>query len=304
MTFEISLRPPFSLPRVLRAQKDDSRQHWVGDAPPTSQNMSNQGSRGNKPLRERNDQGYRPLATIKLGEIEDAQRLFEYQLISAGENWIGKNCFCTIPLKRIRDGRPPEIFGRVKTCFPSDGHIENIEELEILFPHTIGEPPDIVHVYKEDISQYSQKLAQSYYVRVQFKASEEDAADFAEAASMFSSNGFYPEFDSGYYDLLEMDELNQSRHPWLYIIGSRWFDIIPDSIHTEIKVKFKEMLHWGKHIFNYHPEWLSNEVNTLNRVLGFKYGFTKQVLIEPGNIEETGIIIARTFDRIMSIPVS
>ena len=139
---------------------------------------------------------------------------------------------------------------------------------------------------------------------MQFKASEEDAADFAEAASMFSSNGFYPEFDSGYYNLLEMDELNQSRHPWLYIIGSRWFDIIPDSIHTEIKVKFKEMLHWGKHIFNYHPEWLSNEVNTLNRVLGFKYGFTKQVLIEPGNIEETGIIIARTFDRIMSIPVS
>jgi len=301
MALEISLRlPVISLPRVLRAQNDDARQHWVGQASPTSQKKSNQGSQGNKPQGKGNNQGYRALATIRLGEVEEAQKLFEHQLIPAGENWIGKNCFCTIPLKRIRDGRPPEIFGRVKTCFPSDGHIENIEELEILFPHKVGEPPDIVHIYKEDISQYSQKLTQSYYVCVRFKASDEDAADFAEAASTFSANGFYPEFYSGYYDILEMNELNQPMYPWLYVVGSRWFDAIPDSIHAEIKIKFKEMLHWGKHIFNYHPEWLPNEVNTLNRVLGFKYGFTEQVLIEPGNIEETGIIITRTFDRIMS----
>ena len=304
MTLEISLRPPFSLLRVLRAQKGDPHQHWVGQASSTSQKKIEQESQGNKPQRDDNEQGYRPLSKIKLGEVDDAYERFKRQLIPAGENWIGKHCFCTIPLKPIKDGRPSKIFGRVKTCSPSDGYSDNINELELIFPRTDGALPDKVRIYKDDISQFSQEVTQSYYVRVQFRASEEDMADFADAAPQFRANGFDPEFDSGYYDLLEMNKLNQSRYPWLYVIGSRWLDTIPDSIYPEVKIKLMEMLQWGKHIFNYHPEWLPTEVNTLNRVLGFKYGFTEQVLVEPGNIEETGIIVARTFDRIMSTPVS
>ena len=297
MTLEISLRPPFSLPRVLRAQKDDSRQHWVGQAPPASQKKPELGSPANKPQREKDEQGYRPLATIQLGELEDAYKLFENQLVPAGENWIGKNCFCSIPLKRIRDGRPPEIFGRVKTCFPSDGYTENVEELELLFPRMDGAPPDKVHIHKDDISQYSQKPVQSYYVRVQCKASAEDEADFAGSGPLFSANGFYPEFDPGYYELLEMNHQNQAVHPSLYVLGSRWFDSIPNGIHAEVRAKLLEMLQWGKKIINYHPDWLPREINTLNRVLGFKYGFTQALLIEPSTPQETVDIVTKIFNQ-------
>lgn len=304
MTLEISLFPPFSLPRVLLAQKGDFRQHWVGQTPPAALNKIEEENQGNKPQREDDEPGYRPLSKITLGEVDDAYERFKHQLIPVRENWIGKHCFCTIPLKPIRDNRPSKIFGRVKTCSPSDGYSDYIDELELIFPCTDGALPDKVHISKEDISQFSQELTQSYYIRVQFKASEEDMTDFGGAAPQFGMNGFHLDFDSGYYDLLEMNELNQSRYPWLYVIGSRWLNAIPDSIYPEVKIKLMEMLQWGKHIFNYHPEWLSTEINTLNRVLGFKYGFTEQVLVEPGNIEETGIIVARIFDRIMSIPAS
>jgi len=57
------------------------------------------------------------------------------------------------------------------------------------------------------------------------------------------------------------------------------------------------MVGWGKHIFNYHPEWLSNEVNTLNRALGYNYKFTSILPTEPGNALGTSSIVARSFDK-------
>ena len=296
MTFEISLRPPFSLLRVLRAQNDDARQHWVGQKQSASPKKTDQGNPENDPKRGGNEQGYRSLFDIGLGEVNSAFKRFENQLIHAQENWIGENYFCTIPLKRIRDGRPPMIFGRVTSCFPSDGYAENVEDVELLFPGG-NALPDRVRIYKEDIIQFSQQLAQSYYIRVQFKASEEDMADFAGADSLFGVNGFYPEFDNGYYDLLEMNPQNQTAYPWLYVLSSRWFDSIPESIYPEVKAKLKEMLQWGKYIFNYHPDWLPKEVNTLNKVLGFKYEFTPIVLAEPATPRETAAIIQKVFDR-------
>jgi len=297
MALEISLRPPFASSRVLRAQKNVSRQHWVGQAPATRQQKTERGYQGNKPQRNNEEQGYRSLAKIKLGEVEDAYKLFKSQLIPAGENWVGKHCFCTIPLKRIRDGRPPEIFGRIKTCFPSDGYIENIEELELLFPHMDGSSPDKVRIYNDDISQYSQKPAQSYYIRVQFKASVDDMADFDATAPLFSANGFHPEYDCTYFELLEMSRQTQAAFPRLYVIGSRWYDSIPNGIHAEVRTKLLEMLQWGKRIFNYHPDWLPKEINTLNRVLGFKYEFTKALLAEPATPQETAFLVSKIFDR-------
>lgn len=57
------------------------------------------------------------------------------------------------------------------------------------------------------------------------------------------------------------------------------------------------MLQWGKLIFNYHPDWLPKEVNTLNRALGFKYEFTPIVLTEPGTPQETTFLVAKIFER-------
>ena len=296
MTLEISLRPSFVFPRVLRAQKNDSRQHWVGQASSTPQKKTGGGSQGNKPQQDDDEQGYRPLAKIKPGEVKDAFEYFKSQLIPVYEDYIAENHFCTIPLKRTQDSRPSMIFGRVKVCLPSDGYIDNIEDVELLFPRK-NKVPDRVRIYKDDISQYSQRSALSYHVRVRFKVSEEDAVDFAETESLFGLNGFHPEFDSGYYDLLEMNHQNQAAYPWLYVIGSRWYDSIPNGIHTEVRIKLLEMLQWGKQIFNYHPDWLPREINTLNKVLGFKYEFTNAVLTEPATPQETAYILAKIFDR-------
>lgn len=298
MAFELSLRLPFSIPRLFRAHSDEPRHafHWIGQTRETSEDGTEPGGQRPKPERDAENQGYRPLSSIRLGEVEDAIKVFENQLIPAHDNWVGKNLFCTIPLKRIRDGRPPAIFGRVNACYPSDGHLENIEDIELLFPRK-DRAPDRVILHKEDISRYSQRAAESYYIRVQFKASTEDKADFDDAGVLFTANGFFPEFDAGYYDLLEMNDQNQSAYPWLYVIGSRWFDAVPDSLHAEVRAKIREMDRWGKRIFNYHPDWLPKEINTLNRVLGFKYEFTPTLFTEPSTPHETAHITAKMFAR-------
>jgi hypothetical protein len=302
MTLEIALRPPFSLPRVfrdvLRAQSDEPQQdyHWVGQKRDTGQGNLSPGDQSKNQQDKKSEQKYRPLSSITLGEVDDAIKIFESQLVPAHENWIGKNHFCKIPLKRIKDGRPPVIFGRVKTCYPSDGQLENIEDIQLSFPRRDGKP-DTLLIHKDDISLYSQKFVESYYVRVRCMASAEDMVDFAESDSLFMASGFVPEFDSSYYELLEMTELNQSAYPWLYVIGSRWFDSVPESLYAEMKAKLEKMLQWNKHIFNYHPNWLPKEVNTLNRILGYKYGFTSTVLTEPENPQETVHIIEKTFNR-------
>jgi len=300
MSLEISLRPTFSFLRVLRAQSDEPQQdyHWVGHKRDVKQGDSGKDDQNKSQQNKRTEQGYRPLSSITLGEVEDAINLFEHQLVQTHENWISKNHFCKIPLKRKRDGRPPMIFGRVKTCYPSDGQIENIEDIELAFPH-VDSKPDALLIHKEDISIYSHKPIESYSVRVQFMASAEDVVDFAESDPIFMMNGFVPEFDSGYYDILEMTEMNQFVYPWLYVIGSRWFDSVPASLQVEVRAKLEKMIQWNKQIFNYHPNWLPNEISTLNRILGYKYGFSDTVLIEPENPQETVHIIEKTFNSML-----
>lgn len=296
MTLEIALRPPFSMPRALRAHADEAEQgyHWLGKTSEPPRESRPPAGRGGRKTEEEEPK-YRSLGSITLREVEQAIRLFEAQLVPAYENWIAKNHLCTIPLKPIRDGRPPLIFGYVAACFPSDGHIENVEDIELFFPRRDA-PPDLIRLHRDDISLYSRRSAQSHFLRVQFKASEEDAADFQGSDPLFHANGFHLEFDHGYYDLLEMNEQNQSDYPRLYVIGSRWLASIPDSRYFEITSRFKEMLGWGKLIINYHADWLPKEVHSLNRALGFKYEFTPTLLTEPSTPQETAYITAKLFD--------
>lgn len=288
MTLEIALRLPFSLPRLLRAGADEPEQgyHWVGQtSEPPRADRSAASPHGQTPGGEERSK-YRPLGSITLGEVEEALGLFEGQLVPAHENWIAKHHFCTLPLKRIRDGRPPLIFGYVNSCFPSDGYIENVEDIELLFPRK-NAPPDLVHLHRDDISLYSRMAAQSHALRVMFKALAEEAAEFAGKASAFAAGGFHPGFDAGYYDLLEMTEQNQTSYPRLYVIGSRWLAAAPESLYAEVTGKLKEMLGWGKVILNYHPGWLANGIHSLNRALGLKYKLTKYYLTEPETPDET-----------------
>jgi hypothetical protein len=301
MTLEVAFRLPFSLPRLLRAHADEPEQkyHWLGkdsEPPRASPPPAEQG--GQKPGGEGGTQ-YRPMGSITLGEVEQAIGLFEAQLVPAYERWIAKNHFCTLPLKRIRDGRPPLVFGYVSSCFPSDGHIENVEDVELLFPRRDA-PPDLIRLHRDEISLYSQSPAQSYYLRVRFKASEEDAAEFAGMESMFHRDGFHLDTDYGYSDLLEMNEQNHSAFPRLYVIGSRWLASVPESLYFEITGKLKEMLGWGKVAVNYHPDWLSKEIHSLNRALGLKYKLTQHYLTEPETPEQTARLVAITFKEMFS----
>ena len=315
MTLEVAFKR--SLLSYFAQKRDDKtppsgmkRIHWVGDREPTQRGQDqNQGGnrKENKPNKRetilaRDRRGYRELSSIMLGEVSDAQKYFANQLLpSPYPAWIGTNYFCMIDLVR-KHGRPPAMFGRVKTCYPSDGYLNNIQDMEIYFPQK-DTAPDVVLLHADDISHDPHQPVQSYCMRVKFLASEEDVDDFNGYENLFLEQGFLAEFDMGYLDLLEMHEQYQAELPWFYVIGSRWFASIPNSVRVEVREQLGKLVHWNKLIFNYHPEQATNEIKSLNRELGFKYGFTEFALIEPETPQQTAQIVASTFDEIFQGPI-
>ena len=195
------------------------------------------------------------------------------------------------------------MFGRVKTCYPSDGHIHNIQDMELYFPNK-NRKPDTVLLRAEDILLDHAKPVQSYCVRVKFFASPEDIADFDQFENLFLEQGFIPEFTPGYIDLLDMNEHDHALYPWLYVFGSRWLASIPESVRPEIREKLKSLIQWNKLIFNYHPERLPTEIRSLNRELGYKAGFTDIFIIEPEDPQQTVKILQSTFEKIFQQPIT
>src|SRR5215208_747270 len=168
MALETALRRFVLLPGFIQTGNGEPRKaHWLGNKgkqPTTPQQDSNQGGQEDRPPQRSDERGYRDLASITLGEVDDVYRHFQHQLVpSPAQAWIAKNYFCQLPLKRRGGERPPMVFGRVKTCYPSDGYIDNIEEMEMYFPRN-GAAPDVLHLHPYDIS--AQKPLQSYCVGV------------------------------------------------------------------------------------------------------------------------------------------
>ena len=91
MTLEISLRRPFSIPRVFQARKDKPHQdfHWIGQKPAAKHGADVSKGGNQNPQDEKSKQKYRPLSDITLGEVDDVYQRFEHQLLLAQENWIG-----------------------------------------------------------------------------------------------------------------------------------------------------------------------------------------------------------------------
>ena len=54
----------------------------------------------------------------------------------------------------------------------------------------------------------------------------------------------------------------------------------------EIRERLKNLLHWQKTIFNYHPRRYSLQVQSLNEELDLQYGFTEQYLIAPQDTDQ------------------
>src|SRR5687768_2504111 len=311
MTFEIALKRSLLMPHFAQKRDDKTpppgrKIHWVGDREPAQPGQKqNQPGRpqDHKPNQEGGDpRGYRELSTIPLGEVSDAQKYFASQLLpSPYPAWMATNHFCLLHLARQR-GYPPAIFGRVRTCYPSDGYVQNIQQMEIHFPQK-DRAPDVVLLHADEISHDPQKPAQSFCVRLKFLATPEDMADFDGYENLFLEKGFLPEFENGYIDLLELGDQSHAALPWFYVISSRWFASIPESLQPEMRSSLQNLMYWNKLIFNYHPKALSSEINTLNDEMGFNYGFTEHYLITPQNPQQTAQIVASTFEKIFSQPL-
>lgn len=270
---------------VQAGNGEPRKAHWLGNKQsPTPQQNQNQGGQDDRSPKRPDARGYRDLASISLGEVDEAYRYFHSQLVaSPADAWIAKNYFCQLPLRRKGEDRPPVLFGRVKTCYPSDGHVNNIEEMELHFPRR-EDVPDVLHLRADDISQ--QKPTQSYCLGVKFYLSSEELADFRSSENIFIEKGFAPIYENGFLDLLDLNEQNHSALPWLHVIGSGWFASIPDSVQPEIREQVRNLVHWNTTIFNYHPKRYSLQYLSLNDELDFNYGFTDHYLITPQNSEQ------------------
>ena len=310
MTLETILKPFSLFPHFAQMGNDEPppsgmkrRLHWVGHKEAAEQKQDSGGEQNGQGPKQKDERGYRQLSSITLGEVNDAYQFYTQQLLpSPYPSWLGANYFCMIPLARKRTVHPPAVFGRVKTCYPSDGYVQNIQEMEIFLPCK-ERIPDIVHLRADDILLTPNKQVQSYCVRVKFLAMPEDLADFNGQETLFLQQGFIPEFSTGYIDLLDINEHTQAALPWMYVISSRWYASIPFLVQSEMREKLTKLIHWNKLIFNYHPEHLPREIRSLNRELGMKAGYTERFLIEPENPEQTVQTVAKTFDKIFNQPM-
>jgi hypothetical protein len=298
MALDSALRRLVLLPGFIQTGNGEPRKaHWLGNKQSTDRGQDQrQGGHEERPPKRPDPRGYRDLATITLGELQDSIQHFQAQLVpSPAEGWIAKNYFCQLPLKRRVDDRPPLVFGRVKTVYPSDGHIHNMEEMELYFPRREA-APDVLHLHDHDISL--QKPAQSYCVGVKFYVSEDEMGDFAQSENIFIEKGFAPLYENGYLSLLEVNEQNHSTLPWLHVVGTGWFASIPDSVQPEIREQLRNLVRWGNVIFNYHPKRHALRYLSLNEELDFQYGFSEHYLVAPQNTEQVLKKVEQSFTEI------
>ena len=299
MTLETAFRRFTLLPRFIQTGNGEPRKaHYLGrDEASPIERKQDQGRKHDNAPKKPGSGKYRDLADITLGEVDEVYNHFRSQLVpSPVEAWVAKNYFCQFPLKRKGDDRPPVVFGRVKTVFPGDGYVNNIEEMEIYFPRRDA-APDLLHVHLDDLAP--QKPTYSYCVGVKFYVSEEEMADFARSENIFVERGFAPLYDTGYMDLLDVNEQNHSSLSWLHVIGSGWFASIPDSVQPEIRQQLQNLVHWNQVIFNYHPRRYSLRYRSLNEELDFNFGFTEQYLIAPQDTDQVLKKVEESFAGIL-----
>ena len=296
MTLETAFRRFTLLPRFIETGNGEPRKaHFLGRDETTSIDRKQDQGRKNDHAPKKSGK-YRDLADITLGEVEDVYNYFRDQIVpSPAEGWIAKNYFCQFPLKRKGEDRPPLVFGRIKTVYPGDSYVNNVEEMEMYFPRRDA-APDTVHIRIDDIAIH--KPTYSFCVGVKFYVSEEEMADFSQSENIFAEKGFAPLYDTSYMDLLEIHEQNQFALPWLYVIGSGWFASIPDSVQPEIRQQLRNLVYWNKLIFNYHPKRYSFHYRSLNEELDFNYGFTEHFLVTP---QDSGQVLKKVEESFTGI---
>jgi hypothetical protein len=287
------------LPRFIQTGNGEPRKaHFLGKKEATP--VEGQQDPGGKP-----DQGpgrtapekYRRLDSIRIGEVQAAIDAFWPQLVASPmPEWVAKNYFCQLPLNRNGEDRPSAVFGRVKTCFPSDGNVQNIEEMELYFPRKDA-APDVLHLRLDDIALH--KPVHSFCVGVKMYLSETEQADFSRSENIFIEKGFAPLYNTGYSELLDLTQQNQSQLPSLYLFGSEWFATIPDSWQPDVKTQIHNLVRWRKVVLNYHPKRYTLQYRSLNDELDFAYGFSEHYLMMPQDTNQVLKKVDEEFEAIL-----
>src|SRR6266508_771742 len=152
MALDLSLRRWLLLPRFIQTGNGEPRKaHYLGNKDATQIEGKQDQGKNEQPPTPSQKEKYRSLESIKIGEVKQVLDYFQPQLVpSPMPEWVAKNYFCQLPLDRKRD-RPSAVFGRVRTCFPGDGNIQNIEEMELQFPRSKA-APDLLQLFPDDLA--------------------------------------------------------------------------------------------------------------------------------------------------------
>jgi hypothetical protein len=298
MTLEIRLRRFSFLPGLMQTGNGEPRKaHFLGKKQATPVEKQDQ-QQGGDPAPQRKATGkYRPLGSITLGEVDDALRYYLPQMVASPMvGWIARNYFCQLPLLQRTEEQSPVFFGRVKTCFPGDGNVQNIDQMELYFPNN-GAGPDLVNVRRGDI--LGQRPMQSYCVGVKMYLSESEQEDFGRSENIFIEKGFAPLYETGYLDLLDMNRQVRPSLFWLNVIGSEWFASIPDSVQPEIRERLRDLADWNMLLLNYHPKRHAFRYLSLNEELDFNYGYTKHFLMTPQDTNQVLQKVDAAFEGIL-----
>ncbi len=297
MTLEIRLRRFSFLSGLIQTGNGEPRKaHFLGKKQAAPVEKQDQGQSNNDPPQRQNSSKYRPLDSITLGEVDDALQHYLPQLVASPvEGWIARNYFCELPVRVRTEDQSPVVFGRVKTCFPGDGHVQNVDQMELYFPNADARP-DLLNVRRGDV--FVQQPVQSYCVGVRMYLSEGEMQDFRRSENIFIEKGFAPLYETGYMDLLDMDEQDHTALLWLNVIGSEWFASIPDSIQPEIRARLRVLADWNMLLLNYHPRHYAMRYLSLNDELDFNYGFSRHFLMMPQDTNQVLQKVDATFGEI------
>ncbi|MGE5465168.1 MAG: hypothetical protein ACM3PS_17530 [Syntrophothermus sp.] len=289
MTLEIRLRRFSFLPDWIQTGNGEPRKaHIIGKSEPSQVGKQDPGRRNDRSSQDRDSGKFRPLTSVTLGEVDDALRTFMPQMVpSPLEGWMARNYFCQLPIRQRTDEQSPVVFGRVRTAFPAEGQVQNVEQMEIYFPN-LRKEPDLLSIRRTDI--HWQRPVQSYCVGIRMYLSEAERDDFARSENIFVEKGFAPMYETGYLGLLDLDEHHLDSMLWLNVIGSEWFASIPESVQPEIRERLRYLAGWNKVLLNYHPRRYSLRYLSLNDELDFNYGFTRHFLMTP---QDTGQVLQK-----------
>src|SRR5512143_1811357 len=102
MALETVFRRFSLLPGFIQTGNGEPRNkaHWLGNKQPAPpQQDQHEHGQSNRPPQRGDKRGYRDLASLTLGEVDEVYNYFKSQVVSSPtEAWIAKNYFCQVPL--------------------------------------------------------------------------------------------------------------------------------------------------------------------------------------------------------------